>query len=425
MSALSAIQALPPGYTPPQWPEPCGPRDLAFVLTDARRQRMARAGGRISPLSDDGIASLVEAALYASLLPDEGRWPRCRLRNAEAHSWARLVSFRPTPVAPATLTRLATLCHSASHALSIIEEGGSILCDGLVDTGPMGLDGLPGRPEIVTGGSSIALDLQILGPGHLVVRDRGSMLNCELRGGKLRLLSSVWRVPQVRTLFDRFGARCLDQCVPDADDPQRDLFGGAHGLTWLACALFAPVLAGIVHARHGGAIVVLPRDLEGGGRGAINFGTEVRDLDLAAEVAEYWSACLAFTPDQESASRWQRARARIRSKSSALVGLTSIDGCVIMTDDLRVARFGAQITVEDERAQGGRPFRAAATGEQFDYREFMADLGGTRHRSAARLAAAVEGAIAFVVSQDGGLTAFCGDDESAFGYGPLDSEWWA
>src|SRR5690606_12442915 len=182
--------------------------------------------GRISPISDDGIASLVESALYASLLPDEGRWPRCRLRNAEAHSWSRLVSFRPTPVSPATLTRLATLCHSASHALSIVEDGGRILCDGLVDTGPMGLDGLPGRPEIVGGaGSSVALDVQILGPGHLVVRDRGSMLNCELRGGRLRLLSSVWRVPQVRALFDRFGVRCLDVCVPDPDDPQRDLFG--------------------------------------------------------------------------------------------------------------------------------------------------------------------------------------------------------
>jgi hypothetical protein len=424
MTSLSAIQALPPGYEPPDWPEPCGPRDLALVLADARRQRKARAGGRISPISDDGIASLVESALYASLLPDEGRWPRCRLRNAEAHSWSRLVSFRPTPVAPATLTRLATLCHSASHALSIIEDEGRILCDGLVDTGPMGLDGLPGRPEIVTGGSSIALDLQILGPGHLVVRDRGSMLNCELRGGRLRLLSSVWRVPQVRALFDTFGARCLDQCVPEPDNPARDLFGGAHGLTWLACALFAPVLGGIVHARHGGAIVILPSDTEW--RGALNFGAEVSDLDLQAEIAEYWSACLEFSPDPVSASRWQRARARLQSKSSALVGLTSIDGCVVMDDRLHVSRFGAQITVEDERAQaGGRPFRAAATGEPIDYRDFMADLGGTRHRSAARLAAAVDGAIDFVISQDGGLTAFCGDDESTFGYGPLDSEWWA
>ncbi|MFG0284354.1 MAG: putative sensor domain DACNV-containing protein [Phycisphaerales bacterium JB039] len=379
----------------------------------------------MSPISDAGVERLVEAAFYASLLQDEGRWPRCRLRNAAGHPWSRVVTLRRAPVAADTISRLAAVCHSAEHALSIIEEDGALQCDGLVDTGPMGLDGLPGRPEIVSGASPVALDVQILGPGRLVVRDRGSLLNCELRGGRLRLLSSIWHAPQVRALFDAFGRRCLDAAAPEETDPARDYFGGAHGVTWLTCALFGPVLAGMVHAGHGGAIIIVPRaaSLEG----AVEFGSEVRDLDLKAEIAAYWSACLTYAPDSDGASigRWQRVRARLRSKFASLVGLTSVDGCIILDDDLRVRRIGAQITVEDARAEAsGRPFRCSISGEAHDYRQFMDELGGTRHRSAARLCAAIEGAVAFVVSQDGGLTLFCGDESSTFGYGPMDADWW-
>ncbi len=60
------------------------------------------------------------------------------------------------------------------------------------------------------------------------------------------------------------------------------------------------------------------------------------------------------------------------------------------------------------------------TGEEWDYDSFLKGIGGTRHKSAARLCKAFDGVLAFIVSQDGELKVLFSDAEKVNAFGPVD-----
>jgi hypothetical protein len=89
-----------------------------------------------------------------------------------------------------------------------------------------------------------------------------------------------------------------------------------------------------------------------------------------------------------------------------VAALAAVDGAVVLSRDLRLRGFGAEIT------QNRTPSRE----EQVEYDDHPEPLGkpapapladfGMRHRSAVRFCQEVPGAMAFVVSQDGGIRMF-------------------
>ena len=83
-----------------------------------------------------------------------------------------------------------------------------------------------------------------------------------------------------------------------------------------------------------------------------------------------------------------------------LAALSNIDGAVVITDHFRLLGFGAEVVVPsvglDQIMSSKDEF--GETGEMVDIEMF-----GTRHRSAMRFCSACEWAIAFVLSQDGGV----------------------
>jgi hypothetical protein len=96
-----------------------------------------------------------------------------------------------------------------------------------------------------------------------------------------------------------------------------------------------------------------------------------------------------------------------------------VDGCVVFDPELTLLGFGAKIS-----AQETKPcvvFRARES-------EFPINNLGTRHQSAYRLCSKRPGAIAFVISQDGTLRSFLGEDgcvpvaetDAMRGFGPED-----
>jgi DNA integrity scanning protein DisA with diadenylate cyclase activity len=90
----------------------------------------------------------------------------------------------------------------------------------------------------------------------------------------------------------------------------------------------------------------------------------------------------------------------IHELTHQIAGLAAVDGAVLMTSGFEILGFGAEITgrlpevssVRDALDVEGQRWVLEAT-EQL----------GTRHRSAYRFAAAVQDALAIVVSQDGGV----------------------
>lgn len=83
--------------------------------------------------------------------------------------------------------------------------------------------------------------------------------------------------------------------------------------------------------------------------------------------------------------------------------LAAVDGALILTFEFDVLAFGATLTAPRTHASaviGPNGFGSGA-GQLFDINRY-----GTRHRSAMDFAAAVDGSIAFVISQDGPIRAF-------------------
>jgi hypothetical protein len=97
----------------------------------------------------------------------------------------------------------------------------------------------------------------------------------------------------------------------------------------------------------------------------------------------------------------------ITEACKTLSHLTAVDGATIVTYDLDVIGFGAKLQLSPESVVPKQIFNV----DPLDHKDWIAplkleQLGGTRHQSAARFVADQKDSIAFVVSQDGDVSAY-------------------
>jgi hypothetical protein len=90
-----------------------------------------------------------------------------------------------------------------------------------------------------------------------------------------------------------------------------------------------------------------------------------------------------------------------RDAARFIASLTAVDGAVVLTDQLRIIGFGAEVRV----SSGTDTVHVAedAEGENLSQAPFTGF--GTRHRSSFRFVESMEPAVAFIFSQDGGIKA--------------------
>jgi hypothetical protein len=109
------------------------------------------------------------------------------------------------------------------------------------------------------------------------------------------------------------------------------------------------------------------------------------------------------TGEGRQADVWKDA---LRETVEAIAGLTAIDGAAIMTEQYELLAFGAKI----QRRRGAAPVESVTVTEPIEGGEPMvlsaAQLGGTRHLSAAQFVHDQRNAIALVASQDRRFTVF-------------------
>jgi hypothetical protein len=182
-------------------------------------------------------------------------------------------------------------------------------------------------------------------------------------------------------------------------------------------------------ARHGGAFVFLPSSCSDFSVFDLNLQFEVSDLDLGRDLVEWHLACLSAHKESWSphdspkavqavvnAEQW---RAKLMMDTDAIADLSSVDGCVVLDQELKVFGFGAKIKAQlPPDGTGHRPF--FRNGELRSTNEFMGSIGGTRHQSAARICHAHHEAVVYTVSQDGGVNLFFSDAKGVHVHGPLD-----
>jgi hypothetical protein len=85
--------------------------------------------------------------------------------------------------------------------------------------------------------------------------------------------------------------------------------------------------------------------------------------------------------------------------------LSAVDGALVVTSDLRVLGFGAEIVLDAARPVAAHEVTGQAA-RSAPWPEVDSESFGMRHRSALRCVAVADATAAFVVSQDGAVSFF-------------------
>ncbi|WP_136795679.1 putative sensor domain DACNV-containing protein [Desulfosediminicola ganghwensis] len=132
---------------------------------------------------------------------------------------------------------------------------------------------------------------------------------------------------------------------------------------------------------------------------------------LLAPITDFFSG-LIKTKEDNKRDKLVKMRTQVDQQCRHIARLTAVDGALVMTFDRFVFCFGAKI-IPREGQEVSSTIRVIKPVEGDSATTVgLADIGGTRHQSAALFAQAQPGAVAVVVSQDGDITIFTTDDES-------------
>jgi hypothetical protein len=326
----------------------------------------------------------------------------------------------PIPFTHGELRRLAPVADPRCVLIAVEYAGERLQIHGLIDIG-LALWEMA-RHERVSGFSSPeALVIMSSRPGELSI-SRGDRSVLRLRDGQIvKPAESVLRIGPVAEFFapatDVFIRNAcqlsgIDQ-NPDEDD----------GLAFAHLSFIESVLLYTAELKHGGTLLFVPEEFSHEdsrllGRASIKYimpSNRPRDALVSAMAArltrnateenlEGKKLVKGEALEQLAAEEWNQNDCEDAARDAArfIASLTSVDGAVVLTDTLRVLGFGAEVTIP---FSGTDKVYIAQDADGTDVRESRFAEFGTRHRSAFRFAASMEQAVAFVMSQDGGVKA--------------------
>lgn len=317
------------------------------------------------------VAAIVDAAFWASLRQEEGRFPRLSLAYLPPDRAGAPVMFAHSlPLAPDPLTRLGPAVERPGIHLGVWPDGGELRVWGATRTLP-----------------DLCLVLEVVEPGLLVLKySRGAEYGkfgnvAVLRGDRVRVVddrcaSLTNGPPLLVALLD------LEARESWADD--------ANGFVQLAVSMRR-------HAR-GGSLLIVPA-------GSPHWRDSII-RPISYEVAPPFTrlAELLQLPPQE------RGRAGGRDGVNRLVdmiaGLTAVDGAAVMSDEYQLLAFGGKIGRRDGMGAVEQVVVTEPVLDDVPTIVAPTQLGGTRHLSAAQFVHDQHDALALVASQDGRFTAF-------------------
>lgn len=340
----------------------------------AEHLREATAAGE-SPLAalpdEDVIAEAIAIAFWTSLRREEGHPPRISLAFVETHEVEHpLVFQQPLEFQPSTLTKLALAVERPGVHLGLACRDGELRIWGTTAE-------LPRRCCVI----------EVAQPGLLVVKEH--------RGDRLAkyVNIAVLEGDQVKVIDEHASS------LPDCPDLLTSLLGFDSPGSWGGAVNILVQLALSMRAHgKGGVLLVVPSD-GGSWRDSL-----VQPITYA--ISPTWSqlAVLSQIADRsESTGAWRDALGR---SIDAVGGLTAVDGATVVTRGYDVLAFGAKIA----RRRGAPPVDQVIVTEPIEGSVASvvhpAELGGTRHLSAAQFVHDQRDAVAMVASQDGRFTVF-------------------
>ncbi len=372
------------------------------------------------PLSA-ALDAILDAAYHASFLQDEDRPVACRILvispdelPADEGPPAALLPLRfatPRRFDEQELRRVSPAANASRALVGVDDARGELATWGIIQSGPRWL-------QVAQGGRATeppvpaALLVRIIRPGHLVV-SCGHRPIAELRGGKL--VDHALDVFQSRWLYDAFGdARSALVAEHLASGPPvLDARIAAELGRYVGLQMLKRVVATVRASHHGGLLVIGPPDCIGERFLMTKYAfadaaprRRYRTVVLSIlEALARSAASTGRTPDPDLYRadldpRLADLDEALFETSHLIAALASVDGAVVLTKRFEILGFGAEIA-------GGlasvTEVRRALKLEADAFVPEVVDTVGTRHRSAYRFCAAVPGALAVVVSQDGGV----------------------
>ena len=319
----------------------------------------------------DTIASMIDAAFWASLRREEGFSPKISLAFVDPEQLRMPIRFeRPIPVQAQPLTRLAPAVERPGIHLGVWRN----------------------REGLHVWGATRALPpfcfvLEVVAPGLLVLKQSraegsGKFVNVAvIEGDQMKIIeehpSSERECPEL--LSSLLG-------LASQSDPE----DSANVLIQLATSMRA-------HGR-GGLLLVVPSASDAW-RESILSPILYDIVPRFSGLADLMEADNEERPKQ----RWQDA---LRRAVDGIAGLTAVDGATVLSDRHHLLAFGAKIV----RRRGSMQVDRVMATEPIEGSQAAivdpSQLGGTRHLSAAQFTHDQRDAIALVASQDGRFTVF-------------------
>ena len=317
------------------------------------------------------ISAILDAAFWASLRREEGYAPRISLAFvAPGEVTDALRLERPFSLTPESLTRVSPAVVRPGIHLGVFRE----------------------REELWVWGATRHLPpfsfvLEVVAPGLLVIKhsrgeESGKFVNIAvIEGDRVKVIDEqTARFPDCPALlYSLLGME--SQFAAD---------GSVSVLIQLAVSMRE-------HGR-GGLLLVVPAD----GR---QWQESILQPITYSVVPPFTALSeLAYTPPPGGLStHWQDA---MRRAVDGIGGLTAVDGATIITERYELLAFGAKIVRRPGWAQVNRVIVTEPIAGTSAETVEPAQLGGTRHLSAAQFAHDQRDAIALVASQDGRFSVF-------------------
>ncbi len=327
--------------------------------------RVRGVSGVGDPPSPHAVASIIDAAFWASLRREEGQAPKISLALLSPDDARHALHFAAElPLAPAVLSKVAPAVERPGIHLGVWSRGDGYYVWGTTREVP-----------------AFCLVVEVVASGLIVVKHRsepfGKFVNVAvLEGDQIKIVDEG-----------------VSRVVPDCPGIVSSLVGAldhrsAAGVTTVLIQLAASMRQ---HGR-GGALLVVPSGTDAWRESIVSPITYAVDPPYS-ELAGLMKLKNADPDD-------------LKRAVDAIAGLTAVDGATVINDRYDLLAFGAKIA----RRRGSTPVEQVNVTEPVEgsapTRATPAQLGGTRHLSAAQFVHDQRDAMALVASQDGRFTIF-------------------
>jgi hypothetical protein len=340
-----------------------------FRYLDAARRRGITS---VAALPDASVIErLINATFWASLRREEGYVPRISIAYLPPeHEAGQLLFEHSLPLEPGALAKVAPIVERAGIHLGVWHQGDELRVWGTTHTIP-----------------TFCFVVEVVDPGLLVIKHhRGE------KSGKY-VNVAVLEGDQIKVVDEHASS------LPDCPELVTSLLGFDSPASWIDSVNVLVQLAVSMRAHgRGGSLLVVPEGTESWRQSMVDpivYSIAPPFRELAMLMRE--------SGDGRQAQVWQEA---LGETVDAIAGLTAVDGATVITDAYELLAFGAKIA----RKRGSTPVEQVTITEPIEggvpVTVTSAELGGTRHLSAAQFVHDQRDSIALVASQDRRFTVF-------------------